>query len=183
MGYEAALKKSWDEFLALECGHSLSVRFLTDEYAVQPGERKILGLACNVPAKDFTVILILHYLVRKIKGLPPVSGVWLPFREVAGIEGYYAAFKKRSIEPIIRKYGNNPAALLAAAERFGARRFEGEGSSVIIDMFEGVPVLIKLWPADDEFGPDANIFFDSSIAGIFPIEDIVVLAGIIAARI
>jgi len=183
MGYEVALNKSWDEFLALNSGHSLSVRFLADEYVLEPDKKLILSLACNVPAKDFTAILILHYLAQKIKGLPLFSGVWLPFREVAGIEGYYAAFKKRSIEPIIRKYGSNPAALLAAAERLGGSRFKGEDLGVIIEAFEGVPVLIKLWPADDEFGPDANIFFDRSISSIFCTEDIVVLSGIIAGRI
>lgn len=183
MGYEVALTKSWDEFLLLRGDHSLNVRFLTDEYVLDPQKQRISSLACNVPAKDFTVILILHYLVQKIKGLPSLAGVWLPFREVAGIEGYYAAFRKRSVELIVRKYGNNPAGLAAAAERFGARKFEGEGQGVIIEAFEGVPVLIKLWPADEEFGPDANIFFDRSITGIFSIEDIVVLSGIVASRI
>jgi hypothetical protein len=54
---------------------------------------------------------------------------------------------------------------------------------VIIEAFEGVPVLIKAWKADSEFGPDANIYFDKSITGIFCTEDIVVLAGMIASQL
>ena len=53
----------------------------------------------------------------------------------------------------------------------------------VLEVFAGVPVLVKLWKADEEFNADANIYFDSSIKEIFCIEDIVVLAGIIAAAL
>jgi hypothetical protein len=49
--------------------------------------------------------------------------------------------------------------------------------------FEGVPALVKVWKPDEDFGPDANIYFDRSIREIFCTEDIVVLAGIIAASL
>lgn len=166
MSYEAAIKKAWDDLRESGAPQNTSVKFLAGEYSVDLENKKVLSLASNAPAKDFTAILILHYLKAKTKGLPALTGTWLPFRELAGIEGYYPAFKKRAIEPMIKKYGNL-----------------SQDKNITIEAFAGVPVLVKLWAEDAEFGPDANMFFDQSVMRIFCVEDIVVLAGIIAGSV
>ena len=43
--------------------------------------------------------------------------------------------------------------------------------------------MILIWRADEEFGPEANMLFDESIKRIFCTEDIVVLAGTVAAAL
>jgi len=183
MSYEAAKKQAWDELNALNPKVDLAVKFLADEYSVDLDAKEVLSLSCNTPAKDFTAILVLHYLMKKLKGLPRISGEWLTFREFSGIEGYYDAFRKRSIEPIIRKYGRSPESLLTVLERLPGKKAEGGDFGIVIDAFEGVPVLIKIWKADEEFGPDANIYFDRNVSSIFCVEDIVVLAGIVASSL
>ena len=52
-----------------------------------------------------------------------------------------------------------------------------------MEVFEKVPVQIILWRGDDEFGPEANLLFDRSIARIFQTEDIAVLGGFIAHQL
>ncbi|MCM8796635.1 MAG: DUF3786 domain-containing protein [Candidatus Omnitrophica bacterium] len=181
MSYETAIVKAWDELLKLRPEINLTVRFLSDEYAVDTLNRRIVSVSCNVSAKDFLVILLLHYLIRRFNGIVPPSGEWLTFRELSGVEGYAAAFRKRAIEPLIRKYGRNPEGIFSAQERLTAKRLqETDAAAMVFEVFPGVPVLVKIWKADEEFGPDANIFFDRSITGIFCTEDIVVLAGLIA---
>jgi len=183
MGYEAAFKKAWDDLANLKAPKNLSVKFMADEYSVDSEAKNILSLSCNTPAKDFVSILILHYLAVKLKNLPELSGKWLTFRELSGIEGYFDAYHKRSIEPIIRKYGNTPEALKEVLNRLPGRLSEGGDVSIIIEAFANVPVLIKLWKQDEEFGPDANMYFDESIKNIFCTEDIVVLAQIVASQL
>jgi len=185
MGYEAALKKAWEDLPNLNSSFAknLLIKFLADEYSVDIGGRKIFSSSCNVPAKDFVSILLLHYLAQKLKGLPALSGQWLTFREFSGVEGYYEAYRRRSIEPIIRKYGKNPDALKDVLVRLPAKLLGGADISLAIEAFAGVPVLVKLWKQDAEFGPDANMYFDSSIKNIFCTEDIVVLAQIVAAQL
>ena len=80
MGYEAALKKAWEDLAILKPGKNLSVKFLADEYDIDMQARKVISVSCNIPAKDFAGILILHYLARKLSGLPSVSREWLNFR-------------------------------------------------------------------------------------------------------
>jgi hypothetical protein len=183
MAYEIALNKAWQELIKLNAAKRLSVRFVGDEYDIDLDNRQVLSLSCNVAAKDFPTILILHYLAQRLKGLPPLTGEWLNFRELSGIEGYSTAFRKRSIEPIIRKYGNNPEGILSCLERLPAKKINQADVGIILEVFEQVPARILLWRSDEEFGPDANMFFDRSITHIFCTEDIVVLAGIIASRI
>jgi hypothetical protein len=183
MGYEAALSKSWEGLGLLKPKASMTVKFLADEYSVDLAGRKIISLSCNVMPKDFTAILLLHYLEQKIKGLPQTTGEWLNFRELSGVEGYAAAFRKRSLEPLIRKYGRKPEAIYSALERLPGRKISDADAAIEIQAFEGVPVLVKLWKQDEEFPADANMFFDRSIARIFCTEDIVVLAGFVAVAL
>jgi hypothetical protein len=183
MGYETALKKAWDDLANQKAPNSLTVKFMADEYSVDIPAEKILSLSCNVPAKDFVSILILHYLAQKLKGLPELSGQWLTFREFSGVEGYYDAYHKRCIEPIIRKYGKNPDALTGVLGRLPAKQSSGGDVSIVVDAFVNVPVLVKLWKQDTEFGPDANMYFDASIKNIFCTEDIIVLAQLVAGQL
>jgi len=183
MGYEAASKKAWEDLSKLKPAKNLSVKFLADDYTVDIGQRRVFSSACNVQAKEFIGILLLHYLAKELTGLPVPSGQWLTFREFSGIEGYYEAFHRRCIKPLIRKYGRNPDALKDIPTRIPGHLSDGADVSLVIEAFVGVPVLVKFWKQDAEFGPDANIYFDSSIKKIFCTEDIVVLAQIVASQL
>lgn len=183
MSYDIAINKAWEELLKLGLQETASVKFLGDEYTVDPKEKEVLSLGCNVRAKDFTAILILHYLAHKLSGLPPLSGEWLSFKELSGVEGYLPAFKNRAIEPLLRKHGSNPEGILVFLDKLSAKRVDQGDIGIVLDTFEGVPVMITLWRGDQEFGPEANMLFDRSIARIFCTEDIVVLAGIVASQL
>ena len=180
MGYEVAINKAWEELLSLNPPAPLSVKFLADEYSLDVATKKIFSLSCNTPAKDFVAILLLHYLSQKLRGLPELAGEWVSFKELSGIEGYAAAFRKRTIEPIIRKYGKNPAGVFAVLEKLPASKVAQADAAIVVEAFSAVPVLVELWRGDEEFGPEANILFDRSISRIFCTEDIVVLAQFVA---
>jgi hypothetical protein len=183
MGYEAALEKCWETLAGLGFERPASVKFLADEYSIDPRERSVLSLSCNAPAKDHAKILILHYFAHKLRGLPELSGEWISFKELIAGENYYPAFRKRAIDPVIRKYGKNPDGLLSVLNRLPSRKGTEGDVSVIADVFERVPVQVIMWRGDEEFGPEANMLFDRSIAGIFETEDIAVLGGFIAHQL
>lgn len=183
MSYEAALEKSWAELGTGNPDKTFTVKFFSDEYTVDVAGRKVLSLSCNVPAKDFVAILVLHYLQQELKGLEPLSGEWISFKELSSGETYYPAFRKRAIEPVLRKYGADPQAMLTALDKVIARKVEQADAAVVVEAFPGVPVLVELWKGDDEFGAEANILFDRSIAKIFCTEDVAVLAGFVSKHV
>jgi len=178
-----ALNKAWEDLAKLSPDKALSLKFLADTYTLNPQDKKVISLSCNAAAKDFTAILILHYLICKLRGLPKLTNEWVTFKELSAVEGYYPAFRNRAIEPIIRKYGHNPEGLLSSLDRLPAKRVNQGDIGIVFEAFAGVPALVTLWRGDEEFGAEANMLFDKSIAQIFCTEDIVVLAGIIASQL
>lgn len=181
MSYEEAKAQAWLKLEELTKETIYNIKFLADEYTVNLSNQSVLSLSCNVPPPEHITILLLHYLIKKIQGLPQLEEEWITFRQLTGGEGYYPTFYKRVIEPIKRKYGENPQGLLMAMERFNAcRRIEYGDVAVEISAFEGVPLLITLWGEDKEFSAEANILFDKSIEKIFSTEDAVILAEFIA---
>ena len=183
MTYEPALNKGWEEVQRLSADNSFTVKFFSDEYSVDVSSRKILSLSCNVLAKEFVSILVLHYLEQKLKGIEPLTGEWISFKELSSGEIYYPAFRKRAINPILSKYGNNPQGLFTVLDRGIARKVNQADAAVEVEAFSGVPVLVEIWKGDDEFGPEANMLFDRSITKIFCTEDVAVLAGFVAKHV
>ena len=176
MAYEPALSNAWKDLKNLAQEENYSVQLLNDNYTVNLKKEEIFSLSCNIPTKPYTAILILHYLVSKLKGLAAVKGEWISFKELVGGQGYYSTFKKRVIEPVLRKYGTHPEKLVELIERFKAKRAQLADVSVVLETFDSVPILITFWRGDEEFSAGANVLFDKSITDIFCTEDIVVLS-------
>jgi len=183
MGYEGALNLAWDFLEKHKAQDSYAVKFLADEYSIDTQKRIVMSSSCNVPVHNHTAILILHYLAAFLKGLPDVTGKWISFPELDGGKGYLPTFKQRAIDPIVRKYGKNPEGLLDLVERFSAKRIQIADIGIALEAFPKIPALITLWKADEEFSAEVNMLFDANIKEIFPTEDVVVMAGLIAKEI
>ncbi|MBP7055897.1 MAG: DUF3786 domain-containing protein [Candidatus Omnitrophica bacterium] len=180
MGYEEALKKAWDD-LGGAAGSGISVRFLADEYILDTKSHSVHSLSCNVPAKDYASIIILHYIAKKLKlkTLPKPYGEWVDFRDLEGGEIYYPIFKKRTIDRLASKFGRDHDAFRTSVGRYPSRAISIGDTGFIVDTFTDVPILIALYGQDEEFAPGANILFDRNISEIFVTEDIVVLTEIL----
>jgi hypothetical protein len=182
MSYQQALEKAWNAVSGLSHdSNTAAVKLLADTYTIDLKARAIFSDSCNVPAKEYVSILLLHYLKRtkEAGNLPPLTGEWIDFNEIEGGEGYYAAFRKRTIDRILKKYGSEPVAIKRTLDRLPGELSDKGDVSIIIHPFNEIAILITLSKADDEFGPDANILFDKNISGIFCTEDIVVLTEMV----
>jgi len=184
MGYEVAISKSWAELENLTQKKSHTVRFLDDEYSIDLEKKSILSISSSVPPKTHVTILLLHYLARRLKGLPQPTGEWISFKQLDGGQFYYSVFRKRVLEPIIKKYGDNPQSLISElTKRFKGKEVKEADASVVFEVFDGIPIFVKLWRGDEEFGPEANLLFDRSISEIFCTEDAVITAEVVTSMI
>ncbi len=171
---------SWENLLGSGISNDTKVKFLGDEYIVNIKLRKILSLPHNTPIEDYLKVLILHYLSQKIAGLPVVSGEYLSFNGLSVINSFAEVFKKRATDVIMKRYGDNIFDILSVLYNLPAKKINRADVAIVVEAFEGVPILIELWEADEEFGSEANILFDKIITKIFCVEDIVVLAEVVA---
>lgn len=187
MGYEAALKKAWECVKKISAEEFCEVRFLNKVFAVKLNDETIIDKTDGKKAKDFISILILHYLEKKLLGLPAITGKWISFKELPGGQSYYSAFRKSTIDNLIEKFEKNPAVFNSLHNKFPcirqSRSVKYGDNGAIVDVFEEVPLLITVWKGDDEFSPDANILFDENIVRIFCTEDVSVLSGILVREI
>ena len=181
MKLEPAITMSWDNLLGSGISNNTKVKFLGDEYIVNINIRKVLALPHNTPIEDHLTVLILHYL--SIAGLPVVSGEYLSFNGLSVINSFADVFKKRSTDVIMKRYGDNIFDILLTLHHLPAKKINRADVAIVVEAFEGVPILIELWAPDEEFGPEANILFDKSITKIFCVEDIVVLAEVVARAV
>jgi len=177
MSYDVALNKSWNEIEKVSGSKlPMAVSFFSNEYAVELVGRKIFFDGWQYHCKGFISILILHYLKARLEGMPGPGGEWISFKELPGGDCYYPAFRKRAIEPLIRKYGKNPQGIYAALKRIQGRPVPQADAAIEVQAFENVPLLIEIWAGDDDLEPEANILFDKNVSGIFCTEDIAVIS-------
>jgi hypothetical protein len=120
-------------------------------------------------------ILILHYL-EKARGAS-LTERWISFAEIPGGTFYHSVFLQRCKAPLVKHFGEFPGLLVsvAADELRGEPWSVGDGG-VKIRALPSVPLGLVLWQGDDEFPPEGNVLFDSSISQYLPVEDIVILA-------
>ncbi|MCX7926735.1 MAG: DUF3786 domain-containing protein [Candidatus Omnitrophica bacterium] len=186
MGYEIALKNSWNTLIDLlkkrqQSTKEFVVIFLGEKYWVKPN----LELVCNgrEVAKQWLSLLIIHYLLRKIAGLPKITGQWISFRELPGGDSYYPAFRRRVLLSLIDKFGHNPLDLYNCLKHLPGEKVKQADAAIRLEVFPEVPVLIEIWGEDEELPAEVNMLFDQNISQVFCTEDIAVLAGFIAQKI
>ena len=157
------------------------VELLNRVYQVLPPVFEVVGprIGEEVPITDR--ILLLHYL-SKASGKPP-TGEWISFDKVPGGEIYLPVFRARSIDRLVRGYSGREETLLETARASGGRPAEFGDVSVCIQALPRVPVAVILWRGDEEFSPSGNLLFDATVTEYLPMEDVVVLAGIVATRL
>ena len=133
----------------------------------------------EIPIKD--KILILHYLLSAKGTL--ISNKLISFKELPGGVNYFQVFSKRTIEPLVKKFGEQPHLLIDAARKLDGRRIAYGDVAVIVDAFSRVPVTIVIWQGDEEFAPRGNILLDAAISDYLSTYDITVLCESITWRL
>jgi hypothetical protein len=180
IAYETLLNRSGFEGLE---GAAFRIPFLNRVFRLSYPGFEFSDLAApqlEVPLQE--QVLILHYL----QGDPPPlagGGDWVAYREIPGAAFYFAAFRKRAVDPLKNVFGQNVAGLKTAAVRLNGDPVEFGDAGFEFRVFPKVPVRLILYAGDEEFSPEASILFDRSIGRMLSPEDIAWLAGMLVYRL
>ena len=163
MGYGQALEEAWSSIKGFKGEGRFKVTLLSQTYIINTGTKSVVLESTNAPAKEYTSIIILHYLAKSLSSekIAPPTGEWIDFSQLKGAESYYPTYRKRTIERLIKKYGSGT-----------------EDIKKIVKVLDGVELMVRVSRADEEFEADAVILYDRSIESVFCVEDIVVLTEI-----
>ena len=173
--------KSGTQYQVINTGKVVIVEYLNQSYQVTFPDIEVTLRDSEAAVSLKEKILILHYLVQA-KGTP-LSNKVITYKELPEGIVYFRTFYKRAIKPIVDYFGKEPRLLLDVAGIIGGRRVDYGDASVTISAFSRVPVTLVLWHGDEEFLPEGNIMFDSTISDYLTTEDINVLCEIIVWRL
>jgi hypothetical protein len=126
-------------------------------------------------------ILILHYFTTM--GSPPARDEMVSFKQLPGASFYEPTYRKRGPERIARRFGQDPALFRQACRALGWAEAELGDESCSLSILPRLQATVVLHRGDEEFPPEANLLFNSAIVSFLPLEDVAVLAGLIASRL
>lgn len=165
-------RSAGSERIVLQCfSESYEVRFPEVTFS-SPG-KKVVSLV--------TRILVLHYLIQADG--TPLSGRWVPYKEVPGGMLYAPVFSRRVTEPLVKVFGNSAKAFKEAGLRIGASPCEIGDASFTLQAFPFVPLQYVLWEGDEEFPPTLQLLFDRCVDHYLSLEDMVVLGQMATGRL
>jgi hypothetical protein len=157
--------------------NTVLIQYLNRPYrvALSTGEVSLKDGDEDVSIKD--QILILHYLSQAMGA--PFTNKLIAYTQLQGGKFYCPAFQKRTLEPVLKCFGNQPDKLLDVAETLGGKKATHGDVSVYFDAFPSVRIVIVLWRGDDEVPSGGNILFDQNIKDYLSTEDVVVLTEVL----
>ena len=133
------------------------------------------------PVKQSDHILVLHYLLcsvplRKTEEL-------ITFRELPGGQFYWDPFLSRSVKPLCLGIGNDIAKLKKNLSQFNWEAVDKGDFGARIHLVGILNLTLLYYKGDEEFGPSANLLFDSVIKWVYNAEDVAVLTSQICLRL
>jgi len=131
--------------------------------------------ASGAPAKPADRILLLHYLMHD--GPVATTDRLVSFHEIPGGAFYVDPFRARTVEPLLKRFGNDIGALRANLGRSGATFVPHGDLGARLHAFGPLYLTLIYQRGDEEFGPSAEVLFDAAVQRVFAAEDAAVLAS------
>lgn len=106
---------------------------------------------------------VLGYILR-CKGVP-LTGKWVPFRELKGGQernGLFVRRLKTSLKQLADKYPDFFEDLIEIFNGRRTRNYYESDISLVISPLPKLPILICYWKSEDAMDSDLHLFFDSS---------------------
>ena len=150
----------------------LTVRCLGKDFSVD----KEGNITTDLHVHLWIAIPVFNYIIG-CAGVP-VSGKWVPLRELEGGKNWYRLFGQRCEKPLKKVADTYTDLFEDMIHIFNGRQVENHYASdisLVLYPLAKVPVLICYWKPEDGLESSLNIFFDSTAEDNLNIESIYIL--------
>ena len=153
------------------CGGKLMIKVLGKAFVVDSNG----SLYSDIHVHPWVTIPILSYILD-CKGIP-VSGTWVPFRELQNGKTWYRLFGQRCEKPLKKLADEYPNFFEDMMRLFSGRQEHHYGSdiSLVLHPLPKVPILICYWKPEEGLDSSLNLFFDATVKDNLSIESIYAL--------
>jgi hypothetical protein len=121
------------------------------------------NLSSDIHIHPWVTIPVLSYILN-CKGVP-VSGKWVPFRELEGGKTWYRLFGQRCEKPLKKVADTYTDLFNDMLHIFNGKQVENHYQSdisLVLHPLPLVPILICYWRPEDGLESSLNLFFDST---------------------
>ena len=152
--------------------NKLTIKVLGKDFSVD----SMGNLSSDIHIHSWVTIPILSYIIGSA-GIP-VSGQWVPFRELKNGKTWYRLFEQRCEKPLKRvadNYTDLFEDMIHIFDGVQVGNHYASDISLVLHPLPKVPILICYWKPEDGLESSLNIFFDSTAEDNLNIESIYVL--------
>jgi hypothetical protein len=148
-------------------------------YGVDPKNRSIIKEGDDAHRVSYQTGIVLLTTLAKSMGVPS-SGRMVTPQELTGGTLFFTGAHTLATKPLIKRFGNNPEALIVRAMELGGERVDGADCGVRIPALPLLPLYVLLWAGDEEssaraiIGIDDRALFHLDLAGVFALTNIMV---------
>lgn len=120
-------------------------------------------------------LLILMYIRQAGSGA--LSGIWNAFRDFKDGLIRSESFHGACEIPLATMFEHNQEGIIHSLTSAGAEKVKGFSTehSYVIYALPKLPLLVLLWPGDEEFGADCKVLFDSTATVFLDVEALLYL--------
>ena len=134
------------------------------------------NISTEIHVHAWIAVPVLNYILTGAG--TPVSGIWVPFRELEGGKNWYRLFEQRCEKPLKKVADTYTDLFEDMIHLFNGRQVDNHYASdisLVLHPLPKVPLLICYWKPEDDLTSDLNIFFDSRAEENLNIESIYTL--------
>ena len=135
------------------------------------------GAQINLVSKN----IILHYL-EKVTPYIKTTDELVSYKHIPGAFNYYPVFQKKVTIPLLSKY-NSLDKFQEIFNRMEVTPVNLGDSAFKIKALPKVDINVIYWDGDEEFSPNLDFLFDSSVGDLLSLEDIVVISQMFSKRL
>ena len=181
---ETVCIRTMADYQVRQRGYALPI--LNQDYVVFPHQREIKRFIEGATSKGEDLskefnLMVLFYLL-KTKNIP-LDRKWISEKDLLGGETFFRGPHALSVDPIEKKYGDNPEGFVEAGKALGGTPVRFGDKSIAIDVFPRIPIIYILWMGDEEFPAKAGVLFDASIGSHFTLDMIWIMVHEVSKRL
>ena len=153
-------------------GNRLTLKILGKDFSVDTEGK----MSSDIHVHAWIAGPVLNYILES-RGLP-VSGNWVPFRELNSGKDWYRLYGQRCEKPMKKVADTYTDLFEDMIHIFNGKQVEKHYESdisLVLHPLPKLPILICYWKPDDGLASDLNIFFDSTAEDNLNIESIYAL--------
>ncbi|MCX8029957.1 MAG: DUF3786 domain-containing protein [Thermodesulfovibrionales bacterium] len=170
MDLESTAKRLGGEFSE----GKLTIKVLGKDFTINQAG----NISTDLHMHPWVLYPILSYFIS-CKGVP-LSGIWIPFRELKEGKKWNPLFVQRCIKPLKNVADSYTEIFKDMVHIFGGRQIAGHYKadiSVALLPLPLVPILISYWEPEEGFESDLDFFFDKTVEENLNIEALYALCS------